>query len=133
MAVQAKEPISEAESNGALRGPRRAVVPFVASDVDVVLRPLIQSSQTPHPYPQSNLHPVFLHRFHSQGFGDFSPPVDNFSPIDRFSPPIEPPVFPPRFLIEFRRFFHLMNTYGFLLSFPLGLGGIFPNVILSNA
>ncbi len=39
---------------------------------------------------------------------------------------IEPPVFPPRFLIEFRRFFHQTNTHGFLLRFPLDLGVCFP-------
>ncbi len=48
MAVQAKEPISEAESSGALRGPRRVAMPFVAPDMDVVLKPLIQK---PRPYP----------------------------------------------------------------------------------
>ncbi len=70
MAVQAKEPISETESNGALRGPRRAAVPFVAPDVDVVLKPLTQKSR---PYPQSNQHPVFLHRFPSKVSEVFHP------------------------------------------------------------
>ncbi len=51
MAAPAKEPLSEAESSGALRGPRRAAMPFVAPDVDVVLKPLIQRFQTPRPYP----------------------------------------------------------------------------------
>ncbi len=46
MAVQAKEPISEAKSRApsgnAFYGLRRTAVPFVASDVDVVLKSLIQ-------------------------------------------------------------------------------------------
>ncbi len=49
MAVQAKEPISEAKtkvpSGSALRDPRRAALLFMAPDVDVVLKPLIQSLQ----------------------------------------------------------------------------------------
>ncbi len=36
-----------------------------------------------------------------------------------------PPFFPPRFLIEFRRFFYQLNTHGFLFSLLLGLGGFF--------
>ncbi len=101
-------------------------MPFVTLDVDVVLKPLIQSFQTPRPYPQSNQHLIFLYHFLSQGFGGFSSPTDDFSPIDRFFSPIEPPVFPPRFLIEFRRCFHQSNTHGFLLSFLLGLKGFVP-------
>ncbi len=63
MAVQAKELISEAESSGTLRSPRRMAVPFVAPDLDIVLKPLIQK---PRPYLQSiNQHQVFLHRFPS--------------------------------------------------------------------
>ncbi len=133
MAVQAKEPISKAESNGALHGPRRAAVPFVAPDVDVVLKPLIQSFQTLRPYPQSISIRFSSTVFLAKVLEVFSPPADDFSPIDRFSSPIEPPVFPPRFLIEFKRFFHQSNTHGFLLSFPLGLGGFFPNAMISNA
>ncbi len=98
---------------------------FVAPDVDVVLKPLIQSFKTSGSYHQSNQHPVFLHRFPSQGFRGFSPPADNFSPIDRVFSPIKPPVFLLRFFIDFRRFFHQSNIHGFLLSFPLGLGGFF--------
>ncbi len=130
MAVQAKEPISEAKSSGALRDSRRTALPFVAPDEDVVLKPLIQK---PRPYSQSNYHLVFLHRFPSQGFGDFSPPADDFSPIDRFFSSslrgfslIESLVFPPHFLIEFRRYFHQSNTHGFLFSLPLGLGSFVP-------
>ncbi len=48
MAVQAKEPIREAE----IRASEIAVL-FVDLDVDVVLNPLIQSLQIPRPYPQS--------------------------------------------------------------------------------
>ncbi len=128
MSVQAKEPTSKAESSGVFHDPRRAAVPFVAPNVDVVLKLLIQK---PCPYPQLNQQPVFLHHFPSQGFGGFSPPADDFSPIDRFSlsslggfSSIEPPVFPPHFFIEFRRFFHQSNTH-FLLSFPLDLEGFF--------
>ncbi len=36
---------------------------------------------------------------------------------------IEPPIFSPRFLIKFRRFFHQLNIHSFLLSLQLGLGG----------
>ncbi len=82
MAVQAKEPISEAKNSDALCGLRHATVLFVAPDMDVVLKPLIQK---PRPYPQSNQHPVFLHRFPSQGFRGFSPPADDFSLINPFS------------------------------------------------
>ncbi len=48
--------------NSSIRNVRNTrAVYFVASDVDVVLKPLIQSFQTPCPYPQSiNQHPVFL-------------------------------------------------------------------------
>ncbi len=69
MAIQTKEPISEAESrapsSNALRGSRHVAVPFVAPDLDVVLKPLIQK---PRPYSQLiNQHqvflPVFLARF----------------------------------------------------------------------
>ncbi len=38
---------------------------------------------------------------------------------------IKPLVFSPCFLIEFRRFFHLLNTYSFLFSLPLGLKSFF--------
>ncbi len=67
VAVQAKESISEtksrAPSGGALRGPRRATVPFMAPDLDVVLKLLIQR---PRSYPQLiNQHQVFLYRFSS--------------------------------------------------------------------
>ncbi len=43
MTIQAKEPIREAESSDAFRDSKRVVVPFVAPDVDFVLKPLIQS------------------------------------------------------------------------------------------
>ncbi len=65
-------------------------MPFVAPDVDVMLKPLIQK---PCPYSQSNQHPVFFPRFPSQGFRGFSPLADDFSPIDRF------------FLSKFRKVF----------------------------
>ncbi len=48
MAVQTKEPIREGE----IRALEIAVL-FVAQDVDVVLKSLIQSFQIPRPYPQS--------------------------------------------------------------------------------
>ncbi len=41
-------------------------------------------------------------------------------------------VFPPHFFIKFRRFFHQLNTYGFLLVFSLSLGGFFYQVMISN-
>ncbi len=42
MAIQAKEPINKAESSDAFYDSRRAAVPFVSPDVDVMLKPLIQ-------------------------------------------------------------------------------------------
>ncbi len=136
MAVQAKEPISEAESrapsSGALRGPRRGCR---AQASDPISRP----------YPQSiNQHPVFLPVFLARFWRFFT--CRRFQPyrsvfllvssssLGGFSS-IEPPVFPPRFLIEFRRFFHQLNTHGFLLSLSLGLGGFFPisKAMISNA
>ncbi len=120
------------------------MVPFVAPDVDVVPKLLIQNFQTPRPYPQSiNQHPVFLHRFPSKV-------SEVFHPCRRFQPYrsvfllvsssslgdfslIKSPVFPPRFLIKFRKFFHQLNIHGFLLSLSLSLGGFLNQAMTSNA
>ncbi len=107
-------------------------VSFMAPDVDVVLKPLIQSFQTPRPYSQSISiwlsSIVFLVRF----WRFFTPcratykakqQMISFSlyfliKLGSFSL-IEPLVFLPRFSIEFRRFFHQLNTYDFFFSFTL--------------
>ncbi len=41
MIVQIKKPIREAESSDAFFGPKHIVVPFVAPDIDVMLKLLI--------------------------------------------------------------------------------------------
>ncbi len=146
MAVQAKKPISKEESRApsgdAFRSPRYTTMPFVAPDVDIVLKPLIQSLQTSCPYPQSiNQHLVFLLVFLAK-VSEIFHPLQTIPIFRQFQPYrsvfllvfllslggfslIKSPVFSPYFFIEFRRFFHQLNTHGFLLSFLLGLGGFF--------
>ncbi len=137
MAVQAKELLSEAESRapsgGAFRGPRRGCRTQASDPIS-------------RPYPQSiNQHPVFLPVFLARFWRfftcrQFQPYRSVFllvssSSLGGFSS-IESPGFPPRFFIEFRRFFHQLNTHGFLFSLRLDLGGFFPlsnKAITSNA
>ena len=104
-------------------------MPFVAPNVDVVLKPLIQKFCL---YLQSIgirfSSTVFLARFRkfftrvtykwsiflfisSLSLGGFS--------LIKFL------VFLPFFSTKFRRFFHQLNTHSFLFSFSLGLEGIF--------
>ncbi len=88
MAVQAKELIREAESSGFFLGLKHAVVRFMAPDVDIVLKSLIQSLQqslVPIFNQLITSEPGFPPRFPSYSFGGFSTPADNFSSIDRFS------------------------------------------------
>ncbi len=126
MVVQAKEPISEAESSDAFYGPKSAAVLFVASDVDVMLKPLIQFL-----VPILNQISIrFSSLFSQLRFWRFFTPCKRFQPyrsifhlvssssLGGFSS-IESPVFLPRFLIEFKRFFHQLNTR-FLPQSPSG-------------
>ncbi len=121
MAVQAKKPIREAESSGALCGSRHAAVPFVAPHVDVMLKLLIQSLQqslVPILNQSINQHPVFL----PISVNDFNPYQSVFflvssSSLGDFSL-IESSVFSPKFLIEFRRFFSPMEYTRFPHQFP---------------
>ncbi len=134
VAIKAKELISEAESSApssnAHRGLRRGCC---AQTSDPISRRFPQSINQPPVF-----FPVFLARFWKfftcrqfQPYRSvlllvFSSSLGGFSLIESSG-------FLPRFLIEFRRFFHQLNTPGFLLSFPLGLGGFLYQALTSNA